>query len=140
MGVRFEDPPAVSATEQTYTALIQQYLGLFLNDNATFLAERMVATCPQSKEALHLLGVCYYRQGKPQRARAVLNDSPGKQSMYLLAKCHYELEEYGLAEEVLLRQSRAEFRNQDSSKKSHGSKDMNQYVVATSVSVVSLKI
>jgi hypothetical protein len=59
------------SVESTYISLIQQYLSLFLVDNATFLAERMVAHRP-TLQAVYLLGICYYRGGSPHRARSVL--------------------------------------------------------------------
>ena len=62
---------ALDSVESTYISLIQQYLSLFLVDNATFLAERMMAHRP-TLQSVYLLGICYFRNGSPQRARSVL--------------------------------------------------------------------
>jgi len=62
---------AFDSVETNYISLIQQYLSLFLVENATFLAERMVAYRP-SMQAVYLLGICYYRSGSPQRTRSIL--------------------------------------------------------------------
>ena len=92
--------------ELTYTSLIQQYLDVLCLDNATFLAERLVAIRP-TNHALLLLAACYERQGQPQRAVAILQNKASTPAMqYVLAKCCYRLEDYGAAEEALLRQSR----------------------------------
>lgn len=62
-----------NSIEATYISLIQQYLSLFQNDNATFLAERFVAfhSTPYSN---YLLAMCYYRSNKVQYAKRVLTN------------------------------------------------------------------
>eukprot|EP00536_Pseudo-nitzschia_multiseries_P002915 jgi/Psemu1/184742/e_gw1.41.21.1 len=60
--------------EATYTSLIQEYLQVMCLENATFLAERMVASC-KTTNAYYLLGVCHYRSGAPQRALSVLSNN-----------------------------------------------------------------
>jgi tetratricopeptide (TPR) repeat protein len=103
--------PTKADLEATYTSLIQQYLQVMCLENATFLSERMVATC-KSTNALYLLAVCHYRSGSPQRAQSVLEDakSPTPATQYLLAKCCYDMEQYGRAEEALLQKARADYR------------------------------
>ena len=96
--------------EETYTSLIQEYLQVMCLDNATFLAERLAATS-KSTNALYLLAVCHYRSGAPRRALMVLEDvkAPDASTEYLTAKCCFELEYYGRAEEALLQRPRLEF-------------------------------
>ena len=95
--------------EATYTSLVQQYLQVMCLENATFLAERMVATC-KTTNAFYLLAVCHYRSSSPQRALMVLDQVKDHNSStkYLQAKCCYDLEQYGRAEEALLQQARAD--------------------------------
>ena len=97
--------------EATYTSLVQQYLQVMCLDNATFLAERMVATC-KTANAFYLLAVCHYRSSSPQRALMVLDQVKDHNSStkYLQAKCCYDLEQYGRAEEALLQQARADYK------------------------------
>lgn len=116
---------------ETYKSCIQQYLAVHLLDNATFYAERLVATSTTS-DSLYLLGLCYYRQNQPQRTKFVLqqheckcDDSPDL--LYLLATACNDLEDYSTAEEALLRQVRRDFRKADCN-------DINQYILTTSVS------
>lgn len=96
--------------ETTYSSLIQQYLQVMCLENATFLAERMVAAC-KSTNARYLLALCYYRSSSPQRALVVLDDvkEHNASTKYLIAKCCYDLEQYGRAEEALLHQARELF-------------------------------
>ena len=104
--------------EETYTSLIQEYLQVMCLENATFLAERLVATCGgpnrnhPSPNALYMLAVCHYRSGAPKRALMVLEDirDPLPNADYLKAKCCYDLEYYGRAEEALLQGARSEFK------------------------------
>ena len=128
----------IDPDEVVYTSLIQTYLSLLCYDNAIFLAERLVAHCPTSENAVYLLAHCYYRNGSPKRARSVLLSTTAKSyssvnnssdngdnttisgsgvelertrssARYLLAKCCYELGNYGEAEEALLRHAREQF-------------------------------
>lgn len=105
------DNPTAESLEATYSALIQEYLKVMCLENATFLAERLVASC-RTTNALYLLAICHYRSGSAKRALMVLEDvkisSPSTD--YLIAKCCYDLEYYGRAEEALLQQARADFR------------------------------
>ena len=104
--------------EATYTSLIQEYLQVMCLENATFLAERMVATC-QTTNAYYLLAVCHYRSGSPQRALSVLSKNSSSSggtkyhdsaTAYLKAKCCFDLQEYGQAEEALLGAARADYK------------------------------
>ena len=110
--------------EATYTSLIQEYLQVMCLDNATFLAERMVASC-QTTNAYYLLGVCHYRSNAPQRALSVLANNIHQSSTggggtgtkyhhsataYLMAKCCFDLQQYGRAEEALLEAARADYK------------------------------
>ena len=98
--------------EAAYTSLIQQYLQVMCLDNATFLAERMVASI-KSSNSLYLLAMCHYRNHNPQRALCVLDDCKehNAATSYLLATCCYQLEQYQRAEEVLLRQARVDYKD-----------------------------
>ena len=120
---------------ETYTSCIQQYLSVHLLDNATFYAERLVATS-KTNDSLYLLALCYYRQNQPQRAKFVLQQHKGGGSnaddyspelLYLLATASHDLEDYSTAEEALLRQVRKDFRKTECT-------DINQYILTTSVS------
>ena len=62
---------SLDTVEVTYTALIQQYLSLLCHDNASFVAERMVAYRP-TQQSVYLLAMSYYRGGSPKKARSVL--------------------------------------------------------------------
>lgn len=126
---------------ETYTSLIQQYLSVMCVDNATFLAERLVAT-DKSSDSLYLLALCHHRSGYPQRALSVLENckdsSPNIQ--YLTARCCFELENYGRAEESLLQSCRHEFRKLRSNSisitepLSASSDSMEHWIVTTTVS------
>lgn len=103
-----------SSLEEIYTSLIQEYLQVMCLDNATFLAERMVASC-RSIHAWYLLGVCHYRSNAPQRALSVLEHNGGflkehPPTAYLMAQCCFQLQQYGRAEEVLLQTARSDYR------------------------------
>lgn len=109
-----------SNLERTYTSLIQEYLQVMCVDNATFLAERMVASFPNSSNARYLLGVCHYRAGDPRRALAVL-ETPSSSSSgdgttsaaatsYIMAKCCYDLKECNRAEEIMLAAARKKYK------------------------------
>jgi anaphase-promoting complex subunit 3 len=100
--------------EATYTSLIQEYLQVMCLENATFLAERMVASC-RSINAWYLLGVCHYRSNAAQRALSVLEHNSAflkehPPTAYLMAKCCFQLQQYGRAEEILLQTARADYR------------------------------
>lgn len=130
----------IDPDEVVYTSLIQTYLSLLCYDNAIFLAERLVAHCPTSENAVYLLAHCYYRSGSAKRARSVLlskstmewnatNISSSRNNVdvtaiggagielertrssarYLLAKCCFDLGNYGEAEEALLKHAREQF-------------------------------
>jgi hypothetical protein len=115
--------------ETTYTSLIQEYLQVMCLDNATFLAERMVASC-RSTNAYYLLGVCHYRSRAPQRALSVLANNIHQSSSgsgggtkyhhsataYLIAKCCFELQQYGRAEEALLEAARSDYKEYKSNR------------------------
>mmetsp|Transcript_40977 Transcript_40977/g.98817 ORF Transcript_40977/g.98817 Transcript_40977/m.98817 type:complete len:788 (+) Transcript_40977:134-2497(+) len=117
--------------EVTYTSLIQQYLQVMCLENATFLAERMVAAC-KSTNSRYLLALCYYRSSSPQRALVVLDDvkEHNASTKYLTAKCCYDLEQYGRAEEALLHQARELYR--DYKMNSPSSLPMDEWIVQTS--------
>ena len=135
-GISVQEPAVDSDNQQTasvveiYTSLIQQYLSVLCVDNATFFAERLVATS-RTSHSLYLLALCYYRDEKPQRAVSILEQAkePSSTMQFLLAKCHFDLEAYGPAEEALLRQCRVDFRKQG---RLH--EDMQDFIRTTSVS------
>lgn len=93
----------------TYLSLVQQYLSVFMVDNATFLAERCLAEYPNNHEAIYMLALCYYRAGSTKRARQLLENPATSSMRYLSAQCSYDLKDYARAEDVLLKESRATF-------------------------------
>jgi anaphase-promoting complex subunit 3 len=109
------DEANLSPVEQSFASLIQQYLGLFLHSNATFLAERFTAHSPSSPYAAYLLAICHYRSHSPKRARSVLLPFKHEQGslsdciLYLLAKCCVDLSLWNEAEEYLLQKARADY-------------------------------
>jgi anaphase-promoting complex subunit 3 len=117
--VKANNPSAATAQpaenlEATYTSLIQEYLQVMCIENATFLAERMVATF-RSSNAWYLLGVCHYRSNAPQRALSVLENNSSSlrdhpSTAYLMAKCCFQLQQFGRAEEILLEMAREDYR------------------------------
>lgn len=118
--------------EATYTSLIQEYLQVMCLDNATFLAERMVATS-KTTNALYLLAVCHYRNQSPQRALMVLEDvkeAGNAATQYLTAKCCFDLEQYGRAEEALLQQARSDYKEYKAA--SSTSTTMDDWLMETS--------
>lgn len=120
--------------EASYTSLIQEYLQVMCLDNATFLAERMVATS-KSTNALYLLAVCHYRNQSPQRALMVLDDIKelgNAATQYLIAKCCYDIEQYGRAEEALLRKARMDYKEIKASLSSMAVTTMDEWLVETS--------
>lgn len=124
--------------ETTYTSLIQEYLQVMCLDNATFLAERMVASC-KTTNAYYLLGVCHYRSGAPQRALSVLSNNIHQSSngggctkyhhsatSYLMAKCCFDLQQYSRAEEALLETARADFKEYKNINRNQGNRYNNK--------------
>jgi tetratricopeptide (TPR) repeat protein len=150
-----DDGDTARRLSTTYTSLIQQYLSMLCYENALFLAERFVAH-QKTNESLYLLALCHYRNGSPQSAKAVLeqqnifhqqtnnyehsaatatmtSSSPACMQ-YLLAKCHYDLQQYGRAEDALLMQCRNSFRShhQDSDLNSNNNNDsMDEWILST---------
>lgn len=125
----------LSPLEATYSSLIQQYLSVFLFDNATFLAERLVASC-NTNHAYYLLALCHFRANAPQRSKNVLlskNQDSTPAMQYLLAQCCCQLQEYGLAEEALLRNVRSKFRQATLKDDSLESSNIDQWILSTSV-------
>lgn len=118
--------------EATYTCLIQEYLQVMCLENATFLAERLVASC-KSSNALYLLAVCHYRSGAPKRALMVLDEVRDAipSADYLKAKCCCDLEYYGRAEEALLHQARAVFNGLTTDHPSTSNKTMDEWILET---------
>ena len=119
--------------EATYSSLIQQYLSVFCFDNATFLAERLVATS-KTNHSYYLLALCHYRANSPQRARSVLQeakDEPTPAMQYLLAKCCADMNDYGRAEEALLHGVRVKFRQ---ARAEDDKLDIDEWILSTSVS------
>lgn len=119
----------------TYSSLIQQYLAVFLYENATFLAERLLAS-QKTNHAYYLLALCHYRSGKPQRSRDVLEEarSPSQEMLYLLAKCCISLEDYPKAEEALLQNVRSTFRPTNND---HTKQTVDEWILSTTVRTVS---
>lgn len=128
-------PPS---TLQTYLNLVQQYLAVFMFENAQWLAERCVADYPSSSEAVYLLALCHHRTRSPQAARQILelSKAPLSPSMeYLIAVCSYEMEEYDRAEDVLLRSCRNLFRQ---SRTDSSVATLDDWILSTTVSIFSL--
>ncbi|KAL3911010.1 MAG: hypothetical protein SGILL_007454 [Bacillariaceae sp.] len=101
--------------EGTYTSLIQEYLQVMNYENATFMAERMVASF-RSPNAWYLLGVCHFRSNAVHRALSVLENNAASlkshpASAYLMAKCCFQLQQYGRAEDLLLETAREDYKH-----------------------------
>jgi hypothetical protein len=131
-----DDPPP--STLQTYLNLVQQYLAVFMVDNALWLAERCVAEYPSSSEAIYLLALCHHRNGRASAARQILEASKAKAtptSNYLLAVCCFELQEFAIAEDVLLRTCRNNYRRQETlpSSSLSAAANMDEWILSTSV-------
>lgn len=60
-----------AALEGQLVASIQENLSLYLNENAIFLAERLVAEFP-SEQNVYLLATCYHRAQQTYRAYHLL--------------------------------------------------------------------
>jgi tetratricopeptide (TPR) repeat protein len=120
----------------TYSSLVQQYLSLFLIDNAIFLAERCVAEHPGNAEALYLLALCYHRSGAPKRAQLCLRTPISNASRFLAALCLYELHEYIRSEEVLLQECRLNYKRITTTAASSeaAAVNMDNWILQTSVS------
>lgn len=125
---------------QPYLSLIQQYLAVFMVDNATFLADRCVAEYPTHEQAVYLQALCYYRAHKPQTARLILERFRPKHSAspmhYLAAQCSYELKDYTRAEDALLRETRTNYRQQTLRGETGPALSMEEWVLQTTVRVV----
>jgi anaphase-promoting complex subunit 3 len=81
-------------------SLVEQNLSLFLYDNARFYAERLYYE-NASPENLHLLGQCYFRQGKLKQAYLVLQNSDLPTNRYLFALACIQLGKLSEAEKAL---------------------------------------
>jgi len=129
--------------ETTYTSLIQEYLQVMCLDNATFLAERMVASC-RSTNAYYLLGVCHYRSRAPQRALSVLSSSSGgtkyhhSATIYLMAKCCFELQQYSRAEGVLLEATRSDYKEYKANRNLGNNSNTNNNIEGDGNSLMSM--
>ena len=151
---------------QAYLSLIQQYLSVFMLDNATFLAERCVAEFPDCCQAVYLQALCQYRAGNFKASRhilemhrlptpppapqqennninenlspmAVIDLSTRCNMQYLKAQCSYELKEYSIAEDALLREPRAAYRIAQQGRDLMLS--MDDWILQTSVSLKLMK-
>ena len=56
------------------------------DENATFLAERLVAE-ERTEETLHLLATTHYRANKPSYAYSILKGLTSQACRYLFARC-----------------------------------------------------
>lgn len=97
---------SVGCLSSTYSTLIQQYLHVLCDDNATFYAERLYGH-EKTIHSTYLLATCYYQSNQMKRCRSVLIHnmsltSQCKNSCYLLSKCCYNLGLWVEAEDVLL--------------------------------------
>ena len=100
-----------SSGAQAYLSLIQQYLSVFMVENAAFYADRCVAEYPDCEQALYLQALCAYRLGKPQTARHLLERCKMNGHMqFLAAQCSVDLKDYTRAEDCLLKETRQAFR------------------------------
>jgi cytochrome c-type biogenesis protein CcmH/NrfG len=99
-------------------AAVHSALARFDYVSAAFLAERLVAVArteasargagarpDETADEVHaraLLGLVYYRSGKPQKAAALLRGCTDDEGRYLLAFCLFEQDRFNDAEAVLL--------------------------------------
>eukprot|EP00877_Chromochloris_zofingiensis_P008854 jgi/Chrzof1/4221/Cz14g03180.t1 len=81
---------------------VQNSLALYLNDNAKFLCERLVATYPREQHK-YLLATCYKQCNQAYRAYYLLQGHQSPQSRYLFALCCMELSKFQEADAALLR-------------------------------------
>jgi tetratricopeptide (TPR) repeat protein len=93
---------AVEDPAVTLASLVERALGAQLHDNAAFLAERLVSIAPTEVNR-HLLALAYVRGGNAQQAAATLKTASSPQNRYLLAKCYTDVENYGEAEDALMK-------------------------------------
>lgn len=95
---------AMLLQEPVIQTAIWDALNNYHYQDATFLAERLVAEVKTSDEALFLLATCYYRMGKPIQSHMLLKKRgcPTPQCKYLLARCCVDLSKLSEAEEVLV--------------------------------------
>ncbi|CAI5745315.1 unnamed protein product [Peronospora destructor] len=77
----------MSALEVVLTSQVQRFLDVYMYENATFLAERLVAHHSTEENTL-LLATCYYRNGQKARAIAILTGATRPENRYLLACCY----------------------------------------------------
>lgn len=118
---------------QTYINLIQQYLSVFMIENAVWLAERCVAEYPQSTDAVYLLALCHHRSGTPKAARQVLESARAASSAatdYLSAVCSYDLKDYNRAEEALLKSCRSLYKQ---NRIESTASSMDEWILSTTV-------
>lgn len=87
--------------ESHLVACVQESLSLYMQENAIFLAERLVAEFPT--EGNHfLLATCYHRANQPYRAYHILKGLMGAQSRYLFALSCLNLGKLTEAETALM--------------------------------------
>jgi hypothetical protein len=137
-------PPAMpSATEDslsTYLSLVTQYLSVFMNDNATFLAERCVAQHPSSAEARYMLALCYFRSGAFQRTLLTLarQTKPTPAMRFLAAQAALQIKDYTRAEDVLLKDCRMAYqkilRENNNNADATSARNMDDWILQTTVS------
>jgi DNA-binding SARP family transcriptional activator len=123
-----------ATTLSTYLSLIQQYLSVFMFDNAIWLAERCVAEHPTDSEAVYLLALSHYRSGAAKAARVVLertNSITTPTMQFLAAQCAFEIKDYIRAETLLLKSCRATYEQIKLSLDRNG--NMDDWIVETSV-------
>lgn len=118
----------------TYLSLIQQYLAVFQDDNAVWLAERCVAEYPDCEEAVYLQALCYYRSGKLKNARHCLQTHgqtvPCSTAMlFLMAQCSYELGDYSRGEMCLMKEATMSYKQC----RDAASITMDEWILQTSV-------
>ena len=74
---------SLTPIEKSFTSLIQQYLSLLLHDNATFLAERMVAHSPTLHSTyLHVMGHFRCRAKRARSQQRMLSQTNQGQTKY----------------------------------------------------------
>lgn len=136
-GMPMKKPQGETTSLSAYLSLVQQYLSVFLLDNAIFLAERCVADYPTSPDAVYMLALCYHRNGSPQRARQLLDSHarPTPVMRYLSAVCSEALGDYTRAEEALLKECRQTFLNLQRGTEMT-TMPMDDWIVQTTVSLL----
>ena len=101
MEVPLQQPPPDTSMQASLWAWTHYSLTHHLIDNATFLAERLVAETP-SEPTRHLLATCHHAAGAPARAAVVLASASAPANRYLLALCQIELGKLAEAQRALL--------------------------------------